>query len=481
MDHIAHLEGLDGRAFSLTDPDPPTAGEVIDVFSRAAHAPEATVHAPRAVTESLEPFVGLALTATPFANTVTDAVLADFGIPREVFTYLHYPTHFDSRNTEAALEGTDIRVPPLASYADKLWDYWARHLDPDLYRDRTLMGAVRGRAGFVGGLTQIIGQQVPDELVRAGKSLLGTASLTQAVDGRVVMVTGASSGIGKATAMKIAEAGGIVLLVARTPEKLEETRDAIVKGGGEAYVHPCDLSDMEDIDRMCEGALAQHGHVDILINNAGRSIRRSIALSYDRFHDFERTMQLNYFGPVRAILRLLPRMRERRSGQIINVSSIGVQTNMPRFSAYVASKSALDAFSRCIASEIFDDGVRMTTVHMPLVRTPMIAPTKMYDRFPTITPDEAADMLCDAIIYKPKRIATPVGTLGQILYAINPKSMDYILNSAYHMFPDSAAAKKGKKQASGGDGTPPPMRYPEDEQATAQQIAFAYLMRGVHW
>jgi NAD(P)-dependent dehydrogenase (short-subunit alcohol dehydrogenase family) len=227
---------------------------------------------------------------------------------------------------------------------------------------------------------------------------------------------------------------------------------------------------------MAEEVLAQHGNVDVLINNAGRSIRRSIALSYDRFHDFERTMQLNYFGPVRLILRLLPTMRQRRSGQIINVSSIGVQTNMPRFSAYVASKSALDAFSRCIASEIIDDKVNITTIHMPLVRTPMIAPTKMYDRFPTITPDEAADMLCDAIVYKPKRIATPVGTLGQILYAINPKSIDYILNSAYHMFPDSTAAKgETPKSATAARGSS------TDEQANNQQLAFAYLMRGVHW
>jgi short-subunit dehydrogenase len=196
-------------------------------------------------------------------------------------------------------------------------------------------------------------------------------------------------------------------------------------------------------------------------------------------------MQLNYFGPVRAILRLLPTMRARRSGQIINVSSIGVQTNMPRFSAYVASKSALDAFSRCIASEIIDDNVHITTINMPLVRTPMIAPTKMYDRFPTITPDEAAEMITDAIIFKPKRIATPMGTLGQILYALNPKSIDYILNSAYHLFPDSAAAKgDGKKGSGSGAGTQRTAAArgtSTDEQANARQLAFAYLMRGVHW
>ena len=453
MDHIAHLDDLDGRAFSLTDPDPLSAGEVIDVFARAAHAPQSSVRAPAATTEALQPLLGVALANVPFANAITDRVLEDFGIPRSVLIYLNYPTHFDSRRTQAALAGTGIKVPPLEAYAGKLWDYWARHLDPDLYRDNTLVGAARGRVGIIGGIAQIIEHQIPDEVVRFGRRLQGNASLEKEVSGKVVLVTGASSGIGKSAAMKIADAGGIVLLVARTPEKLEETREQIADGGGVAYIHRCDLSDVDDIDRMAEEVLEQHGNVDVLINNAGRSIRRSIALSYDRFHDFERTMQLNYFGPVRLILRLLPTMRRRRSGQIINVSSIGVQTNMPRFSAYVASKSALDAFSRCIASEIIDDKVDITTIHMPLVRTPMIAPTKMYDRFPTITPDEAADMLCDAIIFKPKRIATPVGTLGQILYAINPKSIDYILNSAYHMFPDSTAAKGGKPKGAGRRAT----------------------------
>ncbi len=369
-------------------------------------------------------------------------------------------------------------MPPLEAYAGKLWDYWERHLDPDLFRDRTLLGAARGRLGLIGGLAQILEQQIPDELLRFGRNVVGNASLEAAVRGRIVMVTGASSGIGKAAAVKIADAGGTVLLVARTPEKLELTRDQILAGGGIAHIHQCDLSDPEDIDRMAEEVLAEHGHVDVLINNAGRSIRRSVALSYDRPHDFERTIQLNYLGAVRLILKLLPRMRERKSGQIVNISSIGVQTNMPRFSAYVASKSALDAFSRSIASEIIDDGVHITTINMPLVRTPMIAPTKMYDRFPTITPEEAADMICEAIIHKPKRIATPMGTLGQILYALNPKSIDYILNTAYHLFPDSSAARGGDKKPKDASAPPPETA---DEQANRQQILFANLMRGMHW
>jgi NAD(P)-dependent dehydrogenase (short-subunit alcohol dehydrogenase family) len=477
MDHIAHLDDLDGRTFHLTDPDPPTAGEVVDIFATAAHAPKSSVRLPAGAMEALEPLLKLGISAVPLGDALFDRVLADFGIPRQVLIYVNYPTHFDSRQTQAALADTDISVPPLEAYAGKLWDYWERHLDPDLFRDRTLMGAARGRAGVIGGVTQILEQQIPDELMRLGRRMLGNVSLSKAVRGRVVMVTGASSGIGKAAALKIADAGGIVLLVARTPEKLQTTQEQIAAGGGLAYIHRCDLSDFDDIDRMAEEVLQQHGHVDVLVNNAGRSIRRSIALSYDRPHDFERTVQLNYLGAVRLILKLLPVMRERKLGHIINISSIGVQTNMPRFSSYVASKAALDAFSRCIASEIVDDNVSVTAIYMPLVRTPMIAPTRMYDRFPTITPDEAADMICEAIIHRPKRIATPMGTLGQILYALNPKSIDYILNTAYHLFPDSAAAW-GDKPARTTDGGPPQSL---DEQATSRQLLFANLMRGVHW
>jgi short-subunit dehydrogenase/thioester reductase-like protein len=473
MDHIAHLDGLDGKAFHLTDPAPKTAGEVIDIFARAAHAPQSAARIPPQAVEAVSPIMRVALATLPGLDLAADRVLSEFGIPSSVLTYVNYPTSFDSREAQRALADADVRVPPLEAYADKLWDYWERHLDPDLFRDRSLAGAVRGRAGVIGGPTQVIGQQIPDEVLRLVRRARGAANLDAAVRGRTVLVTGASSGIGRAAAVKIADAGGIVLLVSRTREKLEEVKGQIEDGDGTASVHPCDLSDVDDIDRMADEVLAQHGHVDVLVNNAGKSIRRSIALSYDRFHDFERTMQLNYFGPVKLILKLLPVMRERKQGHIVNISSIGVQTNTPRFSAYVASKAALDAFSRCVASEIMDDGVTITTIHMPLVRTPMIAPTKLYNRFPTITPEKAADMICEAIIDKPKRIATPLGTLGQLLYAINPKSIDYILNTAYQLFPDSRAARGEKKEERGVPST--------DEEASREQVAFAYLMRGVHW
>jgi NAD(P)-dependent dehydrogenase (short-subunit alcohol dehydrogenase family) len=438
MDHIAHIDGFDGQAFHLTDPKPLSAGQVINVFAKAAHAPEATMRIDSKMFDFIPKQVRNGLTMLPPVKRITDQVLADLGIPRSVLVYINYPTDFDSTKTQTALEGTGISVPPLASYANRLWDYWERNLDPDLFKDRSLSGAIGGK---------------------------------------VVLITGASSGIGKATAIKCGEAGAEVLLVARTPEKLEETKAEIEDGGGTAHIHQCDLSNIEDVERMAREVLDQHERVDILVNNAGRSIRRSVELSYDRFHDFERTMQLNYFGALRLILSLLPAMRKRskgrKGGQIINISSIGVQTHTPRFSAYVASKAALDAWSRCVASEVLDDGVHITTIYMPLVRTPMIAPTKMYDAFPTSTPDEAAEMITHAMITKPKKVATRLGTFGELLYNVAPKASDAILNTAYKLFPDSSAAKgKGKE-----DGKPPA----KEEELSTEGVAFAYLMRGVHW
>jgi short-subunit dehydrogenase len=284
-------------------------------------------------------------------------------------------------------------------------------------------------------------------------------SLGDVVGGRNVMITGASSGIGKATAVNLGLAGGNVLLVARTEEKLRQVAKEIERKGGHAFVHPCDLTDPDDIDRMAAAALERHGHVDILVNNAGRSIRRSVRQAYDRFHDYQRTMQVNYFGPVKLILDLLPVMRERKSGHIINVSTIGLQTNVPRYSAYLASKAALDAFSRSVAAEVIEDGVHFTTVYMPLVRTPMIAPTKIYDRFPTLSPEEAANLIAEAIRKRPKRIATPVGNLSQLSYALVPGAQDLVVSRAYKLFPESDS---GRRQ-------------------TAEQKAFVQATRGVHW
>jgi short-subunit dehydrogenase len=435
MDHIAHMDDSDlyGNTFHLVDPKPLSAGRALNEFAKAAHAPRFAMRVDANLTNIVPKQVAKGIMQIPTVKGVRDQILEDLDIPPVVLENREFDADFDARDTQRALTGTGIAVPPLSSYAHKVWDYWERNLDPDLFRERSLSSVVKDK---------------------------------------VIVVTGASSGIGREVAKKIGEAGGMVVLVARTREKLEELRDEVEESGGTAHVHPADLSDMEDIDRVADEIIDQHGRVDILVNNAGRSIRRSVAASYDRFHDYERTMQLNYFGAVKLILKLLPGMRERGTGHIINVSSIGVQTNTPRFSAYVASKAALDAFSRCMAPEVVGDGVSVTTVYMPLVRTPMIAPTSIYDAFPTLSPDEAAQLVADAILDKPKRVATRLGTFGQILYAISPKAVDQIMNTAYKIFPDSKAAKG--KDGEAADGA-------KEQEMSTEAVAMAYLLRGVHF
>jgi NAD(P)-dependent dehydrogenase (short-subunit alcohol dehydrogenase family) len=427
LDHIAHQPGLDRQAFHLCNPKPQRSGDVMNAFARAAHAPQLTMRIDSNLLKALPKGTLGMLMQLPAARGVRRAFLADFGIPEEVLDYVGLTAEFDTRDAERSLSGSGISVPPLESYAAKLWDYWERNLDPDLFKDRSFEGAVNGKT---------------------------------------VLITGASSGIGRAAAFKIARAGGIPLLVARSEDKLEQTRREIEDMGGSAYAYTADIADPDSIEDLCDRVLADHPAVDILVNNAGKSIRRSIELSYERFHDFERTVKINYLGTIKLTMGLLPHMRQRKSGLVINVSSIGVQTNPPRFSAYVASKAALDGWTRVAGTETLADNVHFTTIHMPLVRTPMIAPTKIYDSFPTISPDEAADLICEAIRARPKHIGTRLGTFGEVAYALAPKAVDQILSTAYKVFPDSAAAR-GEKD--------------EKEAASTEQVALAHLMRGVHW
>ncbi len=427
LDHIAHKRGLDGHTFHLVDPAPQRVGEVLNTFARAAHAPEMTMRLDARMFAFVPPAIRGVIGNLPPIKRFTHMVMKDLGIPREVLKYISYPTRFDTREAERALKGSGISVPPLESYAWRLWDYWERHLDPDLFLDHSLSGRIKGK---------------------------------------LVLITGGSSGIGRAAAIKIAAAGARTIIVARKQEELDSARAEIEASGGICHTYSADIAEIEECDKLVARVLAEHGPLDILINNAGRSIRRSVALSYDRFHDFERTMQLNYFGALRLILGFLPAMTERRRGHIINISSIGVLANSPRFSAYVASKSALDAFSNCAQGEFSDLGIAFTTINMPLVRTAMIGPTKMYDSVPTLSPEEAADMIVAAIIKRPSRIATRLGVFSAVLNAVAPKAYEVVMNTAYNLFPDSAAAKGIKGR---------------DEKPSNEQVAFASLMRGVHW
>jgi NAD(P)-dependent dehydrogenase (short-subunit alcohol dehydrogenase family) len=436
IDHIAHVKDQDRKAFHIVDPTPYRVGDVLNTFARAAHAPQMSLRVNAALFGFIPNSVKKGMLALTPVRRIKNAVMKDLGLPDDMLQFVNYPTRFDCRETAALLKGTRIECPRLEDYAYRLWDYWERNLDPDLFIDRTLKGQVGGK---------------------------------------VVLVTGGSSGIGLAAAHKIAAAGAITVIVGREQDKLEaakkEIEDALKESenqnGGQVVTFSADLASMESCDQMVDWLVSTYGGVDVLINNAGRSIRRGIESSYDRFHDFERTMQLNYFGCLRTTMGLLPHMVSKRRGHVVNISSIGVLTNAPRFSAYVASKAALDAWTRCAASEFIDVGVTFTTINMPLVRTPMIAPTKIYQNVPTLSPDEAADLIVQAIVYRPVRIATRLGVFGQMLHAVAPRVAQIVMNTTFRMFPDSDAAKGGKEG--------------EKPKATPDQIAFANLMRGIHF
>jgi NAD(P)-dependent dehydrogenase (short-subunit alcohol dehydrogenase family) len=431
LDHISHqTTGTAGKCYHLVDPMGYRVGDVLGIFSKAAHAPKMNLFVNAALIGFIPKSVKKGLMALAPVRRIRSAVMKDLGLPEDILTFVNYPTRFDRRETDAMLEGSGIECPNLHDYAWRLWDYWERHLDPDLFIDRSLRGTVGGK---------------------------------------VVLVTGGSSGIGLAAAMKFAEAGAVTLICARGEDKLAEAVRQIKAHAGQdarVFSYSVDIAHEADCAAFVQTLETEHGGVDFLINNAGRSIRRAIESSYDRFHDFQRTMDLNYFGCLRVTMGLLPGMVRKRKGHVVNISSIGVLTNAPRFSAYVASKAALDAWTRCASSEFADQGITFTTINMPLVRTPMIAPTQIYNNVPTLAPEEAADMIAQACIFKPVRIATRLGIVGQVLHAFVPRVAQITMNTSFRMFPDSTAAK-GEK-----GGKP---------QLSAEAVAMQQMMRGIHF
>jgi NAD(P)-dependent dehydrogenase (short-subunit alcohol dehydrogenase family)/thioester reductase-like protein len=456
MDHLMHLRGHDGATFFLTDPEGISVGDLLRVLLAVSHGPRLSVVRSGALEKLLAQVPAARLSGVTPVKRALGAVLRQYGIPLETLKFIGYPTRFDSTKTRTLLDKAGIECPRFEDYAQVLWDYWEQHL-------ADAGGARRGPPAWVRAYERAIGRNLPIRLRRE-------------VEGKVVVVTGASSGIGLDCAHKLADAGAVVILAARTPEKLGEALAEIGARGGKGHAYPCDIADMADCDRFVQTVLAEHGQVDILINNAGRSIRRSVQYSFDRFHDFERTMQLNYFGALRLIMGFAPGMLERRSGHIVNISSIGVLASPPRFSAYVASKAALDAFSWCAAAEFADRNVRFTTVNMPLVRTPMIAPTTLYDAFPTLTPAQAADLVMKAIVEKPKRVATSLGLAGAVAQAVAPRISELVLNQAYRLFPDSAAARGLSEEQAARERA----ALPKNSLDLARKL-FAQVFSGVHW
>ena len=435
---LMHVDGRDGQTFHLTAPKTIGLRGIYRGVAEAAGLPPLRGSLPAAA-------------ATPFlrvsgrAKIVRNMAATQLGIPGEILDVVDLAPTFTSTNTVEALRGTGITVPEFASYAPKLWRYWADHLDPDRARRDDPAGPLVGKH---------------------------------------VIITGASSGIGRASAIAVAERGATVFALARSADALDDLVAEIRAAGGQAHAFTCDVTDSTSVEHTVKDILGRFGHVDYLVNNAGRSIRRSISASTDRMHDYERVMAVNYFGAVRMVLTLLPHWRERQFGHVVNVSSAGVQASSPKYSAYIPSKAALDAFAEVVGTETLSDHITFTSIHMPLVKTPMIAPSRRLNPMPPITAEHAAAMVVRGLVEKPARIDTPVGTLADVGMYFTPKLSRRVLHQLYLGYPDSAAAR-GQETEPVQQRTPRRPKRPKPAVASLRvprPVKRAVrLVPGVHW
>jgi thioester reductase-like protein/NAD(P)-dependent dehydrogenase (short-subunit alcohol dehydrogenase family) len=440
---LIHADGSpssDGRTFHLTSPKTIGLRGIYRGVAAAAGLPPLRGSLPRSVAAPV-----LKVRGRP--KVWRNMVATQLGIPGEVLDVVDLAPTFISEQTQEALRSTGITVPEFSSYAPALWRYWAEHLDPDRARRDDPEGALVGRH---------------------------------------VIITGASSGIGRASAIAVAERGGCVFALARNGDALDDLVAEIRANGGQAYAFSCDVTDSGSVEHTVKDILGRFGHVDYLVNNAGRSIRRSVVNQTDRLHDYERVMAVNYFGAVRMVLALLPHWRERRFGHVVNVSSAGVQAHSPKYSAYLPTKAALDAFSEVVATETLSDHVTFTTIHMPLVATPMIKPSRRLNPVPPITAEHAAAMVVRGLIDKPLRIDTPLGTLSEAGHYFTPKLSRRILHQVYLGYPDSAAARGASgpdvaDQQSSRQPRPPTRAAVTRVRIPGPVKRLVRLVPGVHW
>ena len=394
MLHIAFSD-TGARVFHLVDPKPPSLLKMTNMFLAAAKGPRLGPALDLLQIPGIKNAGALA-SMLPSFRELRDALLGDLGLPADSLGAMNTKVRFEDSNTQAALEGSDIRCPRLESYAQTLFRYYEDHLDPMAQRP------LRYR---------------------------------RALSGKVVLVTGASRGIGLVVAKMAADAGAKVLLVARDAARLDAVAEEIRAAGGEAAVHAADLSSLEAVDGLAQAVLGEHGGVDVLIHNAAHSIRRPITASVDRFHDYERTMALNYFGPVRLTLRLLPSLRER-GGTVSHVLTMGVLIPGPYFAAYLATKAALDAFGDSLMAELQHEGVHVSSVYLPLVKTDMMAPVEAYSgRRDVMTPERAATMILDGVVDRKRRVMTPVGAYFAFSNRVLPATTSRVLNLLQRTFP----------------------------------------------
>ncbi|MCR6484768.1 SDR family oxidoreductase [Amycolatopsis sp. OK19-0408] len=414
MEFLMHRDAPAGATYHLAAARPQSLNSVYNAFARVAGGPAVRAVLParpsgvvRRVGTRLAHAAASGIDRVPGGRATRAAVLEELGVPLAVLPHLSMDVVFDTARTTTALFGSGVELPQLRDYAAPLYRYWETHLDPDRARRK------HGLAG------------------------------------RTVLITGASSGIGRASALAVARKGAKVILVARRASELDEVRDEITAAGGTAAAYPCDLTDGDAVDALVKDVLGEHGAVDMLVNNAGRSIRRSVSLSTERFHDYERTMAINYFGPVRLILGFLPSMAQRRFGHVVNVTTMGLQTDTPRFSAYLASKAALEEFGLTAGRETLSDGITFTSVRMPLVRTPMIAPTG-YRGIPSSSPERAAELVVKALEERPEILSLPEGRAAELATLTAPRVARFAAHLAYRAMRESAPEARGR------DGRPAP-------------------------
>lgn len=393
---LMHAADADSRAFHLTAAKSIGLRGIYRGVAKAAGLPPLRGSLPRSMATPV-------LKASGRVKLLRNMTATQLGIPAEVLDLVDLAPTFISDETRKALQHSGVpEVPEFADYAPRLWRHWAEHLDPDRARRDDPQSPLQGRH---------------------------------------VIITGASSGIGRASAVAIAERGATVFALARNGEALDQLVAEIRANGGQAYAFACDVTDTVSVEHTIKDILGRFGHVDYLVNNAGRSIRRSVVNSTDRLHDYERVMAVNYFGAVRMVLALLPHWRERRFGHVVNVSSAGVLARNPQYSSYLPTKAALDAFSDVVAAETLSDHITFTNIHMPLVKTPMIAPSQRLNPVSPISPERAAAMVVRGLIEKPARIDTPLGTLAELGNYFVPATSRRILHQVFLGYPDSAAAR----------------------------------------
>lgn len=396
LDALAAQDGLDGQTFHVVDPDPPDFTTTFNLIADAAGAPRIRIDAGKAARKFL-PGVATLLGSLGALRFMRRQILTDLGIPPSVHEALGHKVRFDTTRIDRALAGTGVRCPRQPEYIEALWDYWLRHLDPD--RDPV---ALRRRYFAK----------------------------------KVVLVTGASSGIGAALALSLARAGATLALVARRGDALEAVAAEARALGVRVTTHAADLGDLGACDAAVAEVLRAHAVVDVLINNAGKSIRRPLAESLDRWHDLERVLAINFLAPARLIRAVLPGMRARQSGHIINVLTAGVAMASANFGVYGASKAALSHLGDTLAAELLSDGVRVTAAYPAFVRTPMMDSRVFDERTRAMTPEACAEWILDGAARHQHRVLE-LGTRRRwILNALHPEGLHRIVSALQQIYRD---------------------------------------------